>query len=67
VRRGGSRNASSRLIIELLERKPPKLAAVALANKIASLAWKLNSQEKTTTVKAAPRQPQQARREIGQR
>ena len=27
--------------IALLKRKPPKLAAVALANKIARIAWKL--------------------------
>ena len=26
---------------ELLKRKPPKLAAVALANKMARIAWKL--------------------------
>jgi transposase len=40
VRRGHNRNASPWLI-ELLKRKPPKLAAVALANKIARIAWKL--------------------------
>jgi transposase len=28
-------------LVELLKRKPPKLAAVALANKIARIAWKL--------------------------
>ena len=28
-------------LIELLKRKPPKLAAVALANKVARIAWKL--------------------------
>ncbi len=28
-------------LIELLKRKPPKLAAVALANKMARVAWKL--------------------------
>jgi transposase len=28
-------------LVALLKRKPPKLAAVALANKIARLAWKL--------------------------
>jgi transposase len=28
-------------IVELLKRKPPKLAAVALANKTARIAWKL--------------------------
>jgi transposase len=28
-------------LISLLKRKPPKLAAVALSNKIARIAWKL--------------------------
>ena len=28
-------------LMELLKRKPPKLVAVALANKIARIAWKL--------------------------
>ena len=40
VRRGKLRNASPWLLA-LLKRKPPKLAAVALANKIARIAWKL--------------------------
>jgi len=40
VRRGTGRNPSPWLV-ELLKRKPPKLAAVALANKIARIAWKL--------------------------
>src|SRR6202167_1605433 len=31
----------SRWLLALLKRKPPKLAAVALANKIARIAWKL--------------------------
>ena len=38
VRRGGR---SSPWLTELLKRKPPKLAAVALANKMARIAWKL--------------------------
>ena len=38
VRRGGR---GSPWIVDLLKRKPPKLAAVALANKIARVAWKL--------------------------
>ena len=29
------------MFIELLKRKPPKLAAVPLANKIARIAWKM--------------------------
>ena len=40
ARRGNSRSASPWLLA-LLKRKPPKLAAVALANKIARIAWKL--------------------------
>jgi len=40
VRAGRGRNASPWLI-ELLKRKPPKLVAVALANKTARIAWKM--------------------------
>lgn len=40
VRAGRGRNASHWLL-ELLKRKPPKLVAVALANKIARIAWKM--------------------------
>jgi transposase len=40
ARRGTGRCASPWLV-SLLKRKPPKLAAVALANKIARIAWKL--------------------------
>jgi len=40
ARRGKSRSASPWLLA-LLKRKPPKHAAVALANKIARIAWKL--------------------------
>jgi hypothetical protein len=40
ARRGKSRSASPWLLA-LLKRKPPKLAAVALANKMARIAWKL--------------------------
>ena len=39
VRRGKGR--PSPWLLELLAKKPPKLAAVALANKIARIAWKL--------------------------
>ena len=39
VRRG--RGHPSRWLVALLKRKPPKLAAVALANKVARIAWKL--------------------------
>ena len=40
ARRGKSRSASPWLLA-LLRRKPPKLAAIALANKTARIAWKL--------------------------
>jgi transposase len=39
ARRG--RGNPSRWLVALLKRKPPKLAAVALANKVARIAWKL--------------------------
>ena len=35
------RGSPSRWLLALLKRKPPKLAAVALANKVARIAWKL--------------------------
>ena len=40
TRRGAANNPSGWLMA-LLERKAPKLAAVALANKMARIAWKL--------------------------
>lgn len=40
VRQTGGKNASPWLL-ELLKRKPPKLVAIALANKTARIAWKL--------------------------
>nr|KIS30091.1 hypothetical protein TQ38_24755 [Novosphingobium sp. P6W] len=40
VRAGRGKNASPWLL-DMLKRKPPKLVAVALANKIARLAWKM--------------------------
>ena len=40
VRNGRGRTGSPWLL-DLLKRKPPKLAAVALANKLARIAWKL--------------------------
>ena len=39
ARRG--RGQHSRWLLALIQRKPPKLAAVALANKVARIAWKL--------------------------
>jgi hypothetical protein len=41
-------------ILDLLQRKPPKLVAVALANKLALIAWKLMV---TGKAYAAPRSP----------
>lgn len=41
ARRGRGRGAASPWLVDLLKRKPPKLVAVALANKIARIAWKL--------------------------
>ena len=51
VRRGGR---GSPWIIDLLKRKPPKLAAVALANKMARVAWKLMVTGDSYTAKSAP-------------
>lgn len=52
VRIGRGKNASPWLL-SLLERKKPKLAAVALANKIARIAWKLMVTGESYRVKAA--------------
>ncbi len=41
IRHAKSGRASSPWLAELLKRKPPKVAAVALANKTARIAWKL--------------------------
>ena len=41
-------------LTELLKRKSPKLAAVALANKMARIAWKLMVTGKTYAAKSAP-------------
>ena len=52
LRKGCGRTASPWLL-ELLKRKPPKLAAVALANKMARIAWKLMLTGETYTMKSA--------------
>jgi len=39
--RRGTRRDNSPWLVELLKRKPPKLAAIALANKTARIVWKL--------------------------
>jgi transposase len=41
-------------LVELLRRKSPKLAAVALANKTARIAWKMMVTGKTYVAKSAP-------------
>ena len=41
VRNGKSKSAFTPWLEQLLKRKPPKLVAVALANKMARIAWKL--------------------------
>jgi transposase len=51
VRRGGR---GSPWIVDLLKRKPPKLAAVALANKMARIAWKLMVTGESYAAKFAP-------------
>jgi transposase len=51
AQRGGR---TSPWLAELLKRKPPKLAAVALANKIARIAWKLMLTGESYTAKSAP-------------
>ena len=51
VRRGGR---GSPWIVGLLKRKPPKLAAVALANKMARIAWKLMITGDSYAAKSAP-------------
>jgi transposase len=51
VRRGRGRPAP--WLVDLLKRKPPKLAAVALANKIARIAWKLMSSGQSYTAMAS--------------
>ena len=52
TRRGTGRCASPWLLA-LLKRKPPKLAAVALANKIARIAWKLMTTGETYDARRA--------------
>jgi hypothetical protein len=51
VRYGGR---ASSWLVDLLKRKPPKLAAVALANKMARVAWKLMVTGEAYIPKSAP-------------
>jgi transposase len=57
VRRG---ERGSSWIVDLLKRKPPKLAAVALANKIARVAWRLMVTGKSYAAKSASAAPASA-------
>ena len=57
ARRGGK---LSPWLTELLKRKSPKLAAVALANKIARIAWKLMVTGENYAVKSASAAPARA-------
>ncbi len=47
VKQAKARGRGPRWLIELLKRKTPKLAAVALANKMARIAWKLMTTAET--------------------
>src|SRR6202023_1268797 len=51
VRRGGR---GAPWIVDLLKRKPPKVAALALANKMARIAWKLIVTGNSYAAKSAP-------------
>jgi transposase len=54
VRAGMSKNGFAPWVAELLKRKAPKLVAVALANKIARIAWKLMATGQTYKNPSAP-------------
>jgi transposase len=54
VRNGKSKSRLSPWLEQLLKRKPPKLVAVALANKLARIAWKLMATGQSYIAKSAP-------------
>jgi transposase len=54
VRAGMSKNGFAPWVAELLKRKAPKLVAVALANKIARIGWKLMATGQTYKNRSAP-------------
>jgi transposase len=54
IRHHKGRSPSWPWLEQLLMRKPPKLAAVALANKLARIAWKLMVTGETYSIKWAP-------------
>jgi transposase len=51
---GTSRNAFASWVMQLLKRKAPKLVAVALANKMARIAWKLMATGQSYASKSTP-------------
>lgn len=59
VREGGWRHGHrlTAWVQDLLQRKPPKLVAVALANKLARIAWKLMVSAEVYSVKPLKPQP----------
>ena len=54
IQQAQSSGKASPWLLELLKRKPPKLAAVALANKTARIAWKMMLQGKLTARNPPP-------------
>jgi len=54
VRNGKSKSGLAPWLEQLLKRKPPKLVAVALANKLARIAWKLMVTGDTYKAKSTP-------------
>jgi transposase len=54
LRNAGSRSILASWLEQLLKRKPPKLVAVALANKLARIAWNLMVTGETYAAKSAP-------------
>ncbi len=54
IRQAQRSGKASPWLANLLKRKPPKLAAVALANKMARVAWKLMVTGQSYVPKSAP-------------
>jgi transposase len=54
IQQAQRRGTASAWLAELLKRKPPKLAAVALANKMARIAWKLMRTGESYTATSVP-------------
>jgi transposase len=54
LRSARSQSVLTSWLEQLLKRKPPKLVAVALANKLARIAWKLTVTGDTYAAKPAP-------------